>query len=535
MKQLFKFLLAVLCLPLLLSLPLQADEKYFVHMASEGDTLIRLGQRYMADPNRWPAVQKLNAIADPTRIRPGSTIRIPWELMRAEPAPPTVHAISGPVRASSGKIAVGDKLADGTGITTDEDGFVTLRLADGSTLVLQPKSKMRIDTAKKIPNVEGGGISKFALDEGRVEAKMEKRRGPAPRFEIATPTSNMGVRGTAFRAATDAKGSQSEVIEGVVGVASANADNQVNVAAGFGTLVAQGQAPAAPVALLPAPDLSGAATLQERILLRFKVADLKGAVGYRAQISADREFLRNLKDVTFKSAEAKFGDLDDGNYFLRVRGVDARGLEGSDSVIGFKLKARPEPPFVSAPINKAKFAAPKTDFKWSKSSGAATYRLQVSASADFKTNLIDEQNLADIEVSRELKPGEYFWRVASTRADGDKGPFGDIQSFIVKPIPKDPGPPKEADGKIVFAWGGDAGQKYEFQMARDAGFKDLIKETKLDVPQMIVEKPGDAGVYYMRFRAIDPDGFIGPYCTAQTIEVKSKPWWLLLFLLLLLK
>ena len=34
---------------------------------------------------------------------------------------------------------------------------------------------------------------------------------------------------------------------------------------------------------------------------------------------------------------------------LRVRAVDARGIEGRDAVFEFRLKARPEPPIQSAP------------------------------------------------------------------------------------------------------------------------------------------------------------------------------------------
>ncbi len=59
-----------------------------------------------------------------------------------------------------------------------------------------------------------------------------------------------------------------------------------------------------------------------------------------------------------------------------------------------------------------------------------------------------------------------------------------------------------------------------------------MSELKLDQPEVTIDKPGDAGIYYMRYRAIDADGFVGPYSSAQTIEVKRNYWWLLLLLLI---
>ena len=74
---------------------------------------------------------------------------------------------------------------------------------------------------------------------------------------------------------------------------------------------------------------------------------------------------------------------------------------------------------------------------------------------------------------------------------------------------------------MTFTWGGEAGHQFDFQLARDAKFINLVSEKRLDKPEITIDKPTEAGVFYMRFRAIDPDGFVGPYGSTQTIEVKS--------------
>ncbi len=511
--------------------------QYFVHNAVEGDTLIGLSNRYLVKRHEWQLLQKINKVADPKRIRPGTPIRIPINDMRTEAAAASVLALAGPVESSAGKLAVGTPLSEGANVKTGDNGFVTLKLADGSTLVVQSKSQVRLDVARTVSNSGGVPLTRVGLASGRVEADVAKRRGANGRFEISTPTANLGVRGTQFRVSTDESGraSRGEVVEGVVSVAAAGAEaGALDVGAGFGTVVETGKAPLPAVRLLPAPDLAGAAALQERILLRFKFNAVPGAQSYRAQVAADKAFTQLRAEGSFTTPEAKFGDLPDADYFLRVRAADAMGIEGSDAVMLFKLKARPEPPFTSTPPNKDKFAATAVNFSWANSVEAATYRLQMSSTAAFKELLLDERGIKGntLQPALAVKPGDYFWRVASVRGNGDQGPFGDVQSFTVKSLPAAPNPPKEEGGRVKFSWGAEPGQKFEFQLARDAQFTQRVMEKKLDAPEVTIDKPGESGIYYMRYRAIDPDGFIGPFSSAQTIEVKANYWWLLLLLLI---
>jgi hypothetical protein len=510
----------------------QTESQYYVHAAKPGDTLIHLANRYLINTRDWQSLQKLNKIADPQRIRPGTAIRIPLAAMKTEPAPAKVISIDGPVESTGGKLVVGSAVGEGQGIKTGDNGFVTLRLADGSSIVVQSKSQVKLEIARTIANTSGVPVTRAYLESGRLEAKVEKRAGPAARFEVTTPTSNMGVRGTQFRVSSedDGKASRGEVIEGTVNVADSGAVKNLNVAAGFGTIIEQGKAPVTPVKLLVAPDLAAAPRLQERLTLRFKFAETPGASGYRAQVATDGNFTDLKAEGVFKTAEAKFGDLADGQYFLRVRAIDNLGIEGADAAVTFRLKARPEPPFTSAPQNKARFSGEQAEFSWATSTEAATYRFQLARDAAFATLVADEKSVRGSRYApgTKLSPGEYFWRAASVRADGDAGPFGDVQSFTLKRIPIAPNPPKEEGGRVGFSWGGESGQKFDFQLARDAAFKDLVMEQKLDKPEIAIEKPGAAGTYFMRYRAIDPDGFVAPFSSAQSFEVTRNYWWLLL-------
>jgi len=55
----------------------------YLHTIVPRDTLIALGRALLTDPGRWRAVQKLNHVRNPRRLRPGSTLGIPIDLLKS--------------------------------------------------------------------------------------------------------------------------------------------------------------------------------------------------------------------------------------------------------------------------------------------------------------------------------------------------------------------------------------------------------------------------------------------------------------------
>ncbi|MDX2217486.1 MAG: FecR domain-containing protein [Burkholderiales bacterium] len=498
---------------------------YFVHTATQGDTLIKLADRYLEKRNNWQSLQKLNSIADPTRIKPGTAIRIPIPDMRREPADMKVLAVQGDAQADGARLAAGGAVREGQKLATGENGFVTLQLADGSTLTVQSKSKVNVDNARKLANTGGVLDTVFKVVSGRVEAGVERQRGPAARFEVKTDTSTMGVRGTKFRVAADEGGkvAKGEVLTGRVGVSAEGvAAPELGLDAGFGTLVEAGKPPLPPVALLPEPALNEVPARVERTRFSVRVAPVAGATAYRAQVARDAAFKDVQADVLSTGPEIALRDLPDGDFFLRVRAVDKLGLEGKDAQRGFTLAARPEPPITIGPTPDARLADGAVKFDWAANAEAGGYRLQIASAADvaFAKPIIDESRIANnrYQPAKPLAPGDYVWRVASVTTLGKPGPWGDPLRFSVRPALAEPDVPQVQGGKVRFSWRGDAGVRYQFQLASDSRFRRIVTDLITEKPEVILDRPA-VGVYYMRYRIVEGDAGAGPFSSTQSVDI----------------
>lgn len=501
-------------------------EPEHVHVSQRGDTLIGLGRRLLIEPSAWREVARLNRLANPDRLPVGTRLRMPLRLLRTEALLATVTSASGSVTdGSQAPVAAGATLAEGGTLATGPDGSATVRLADGTLLRLQPGSQLRLDQARRIPAAEAtrGAVQ---LQGGRVDVQVvPASAGGRAGFEVRTPQGVLGVRGTEFRAQTDGAGgaSRGEVLTGRVAVSGA-AGSERAVEAGFGTVVDAAGRVAAPVPLLPAPVLSSLPVLQEEILVRFAVPAVPGAVAWRAQAVAAAAPEAVLKDERGSGAELRLADLPDGEYLLRLRAIDAQGLEGRTAEHRFRLKARPEAPLPAEPAPQSTHHGGRVTLRWATQPAAATYRLQIAGPAGFAQPLQDLPGLTATEQTLENLPvGEYQWRLASiarTNGADDPGPWGPARRFSMRPPAPAAKPPAVSDEALAFAWEGRPGQRFEFQIARDAAFAQRVVERTLSEPAFTLPRPG-TGRFHVRLRAIEADGYVGPWGGTQVIDLPN--------------
>jgi hypothetical protein len=81
---------------------------------------------------------------------------------------------------------------------------------------------------------------------------------------------------------------------------------------------------------------------------------------------------------------------------------------------------------------------------------------------------------------------------------------------------------------VLLTWGQGDAARFNLQVARDPEFKQILREETVDGAQWLLRQP-EPGRYFVRVRAIDASGFIGPYGQAQQVDVaRATPWWWLL-------
>lgn len=438
-----------------------------------GDNLVALTDAYLQDGASWRELQRVNKTTDPLKLAPGSTLLMPLRLLRREASVAQVVFTQGgvsllrPPALVEVPLAAGATVQTGDRLRTGEQGSVSLRFVDGSRLLIAPGSEVSIEQLL-VYGRAGLPSMKLRLNKGNADSKVEKQPSRPADYQLKTPSLNLGVRGTEFRVQVtdDGQATRAEVLEGVV------AAGTEPVEAGFGVATVPGptglQSGLQRGKLPAAPDLSSVPPLLDRIPLTLTWPALAAGPdvkAWRAQVFADGDFDRLLLDSRSSRPKASWGatpeldNLPDGRYTLRVRAIDALGLEGLATDRPFILKARPEPPFSRTPAANAVVYGDALDLAWTRPQNALKFRLQMAPTPDFTTPRIDRKDIADTELRLQLPPGIYHFRLASIAKDADQGPFGDVQTVTMRPIPPSPEalPPALGDKDLALRWGGVPG------------------------------------------------------------------------------
>lgn len=73
---------------------------------------------------------------------------------------------------------------------------------------------------------------------------------------------------------------------------------------------------------------------------------------------------------------------------------------------------------------------------WAVEKQAASYRFQLDTSNSFTRVLHSALRTTSLRFGiPNLRPGRYYWRLASNRSDGTAGPWGPIMEFVVDAAP----------------------------------------------------------------------------------------------------
>jgi hypothetical protein len=329
----------------------QHKEPYISYTVQTGDTLQGLSQKLLANPKRWDELARLNGLKNPNLILPGQVLDVPSSFINFDRQPKlantgVVQSANGNVTINGAVASVGTAVPEGARVQTGAGSSAVVKLSDGSQVQLMPRSLADVvkqhgyalkDPASSLSTTWFSGA--IRLVEGVLDIAANKSAQRKDHLNVVTPTSLIGVRGTQFRVAYEDPTSgtaRTEVLEGKV-----RADNPAkavgaDVGGGFGVAIKPNEREIKVAALLPALPESALPARVERAregaVAAWAISPLSGAAGYRAELAQDPAFSQIVFDTKSQSPSINLAAAPNGNYFARVRGIDASGIEGYNAV-----------------------------------------------------------------------------------------------------------------------------------------------------------------------------------------------------------
>lgn len=492
-----------------------------------GDTVWDLSGKYLRRDIPWQRLQAHNRIADPYRIPPGTLIRLPVAWLKVQPAKATVVGVHGDAdavdaRGQRSKVVQGMAFGIGTTLLTSADASLTLEFADGSKLLLHGGSELKLDKLSAY-GATGMTDTRMRLPKGRTSSEVKPLRGSGSHFIIETPDLMSSVRGTRFRVGSDGDDSQIEVTEGRVQVDGAG--RKLLLRPNQGTVNGADGSPAAKTALLVEPASVELDATQRPMLLRW--AAVPGAQRYRVQVGATAAFPYLLHDRIVEGLQDGIEGLPDGTHGIRVRAIDAQGIEGRDAVIEAQVTLAP--PFAIETVDRSQVDVEQPRFRWATMGPGVRYHFQLAGADGFEKPLLDLPHLPATELRSPhvLAPGDYAWRIASIDREGRMSRYNDAVNFVVLPPASGPAISGDIDAtdrrSLHLRWpAAQAGQQFRFQLSPAADFSVLTVDRTLAENQIALPRLG-AGTWHARVQVIDSDGYARPFGPGQSFKVGCLP------------
>ncbi len=436
-------------------------------------------------------------------------MEIPLNLLRAATASVDYLQGSASLRreSSSGSTAQpvqrGQPLQEGDALTLDPDAFVTVRLADGSTVRVQANSQVTLQQLRRRGRA-GSLQTILELEQGGMDIAVPGRPDATRQLEIRTPVAATSVRGTRFNVQVTEQGSSSAVDQGRVALQGAHRSCDSTVLPpGFGAAVDASGRASPPVPRLPAIATDRLpSTVTDAQWLALSLPAVAQASAYQVQVSRDsaaEQVLRNGRFATPRCALPACPMAITGCTCRRKMPWASAATAPRPRCASKPTRWPPWPPapprLLWCPLGRPRWPAPRsarrrptscklppwTRAKKRRALPLSTWRPKPTTRAECALDIAA------------LPTGHYAWRTASVRwVDGqrDQGPFGAVQAFSVQAPPAQPAgiETETRQGHTTLYWAGSPGQRYRVQA--------------LASPQAHATGPG----YLARHRAMDGSG-----------------------------
>ncbi len=499
----------------------------FRYEVRPGDSLWDIASRYLRDIKDLPALARLNGVTDPRRMPPGAAVRIPVSLMREVMVAGTVFSVTGevlrkvPQSAAANPVRAGQKFNERDVLQAGIGGAATLLLPDGSKIRMAEGAELEVLRMRRFADTMLFD-SRLRLARGRVETEV-RPLGPGGRFEILTPAAVTSVRGTDYRVRAADATSVTEVVEGRVGFG--NDLGTTDVPGGFGARADAGQPPTPPRPLLPGPELGAVPAVIGATPVTLSFGAVADANRYRVQAAADPDFAQPTLDLIVDRPEVALPATPDGPLHLRVRAIDADGIEGLEARRTVRVAAPPRSAELTSPEARHLAGPGPLRFAWKVPAGAVRSRVEFARDREF-TRLVETRETEGSELVVDPPFGDdrrLYWRVVTLGRETAGEPTAARSVRRAPPAAALPPTVVVAPGAAV-SWARIAGvSAYRVQvLPEQAKGAAPVFEGEVTEPAL-AERALIPGRYRVRVQGIDADGARGPWGEFVPLVVQEAP------------
>jgi len=244
-----------------------------------------------------------------------------------------------------------------------------------------------------------------------------------------------------------------------------------------------------------------------------------GATSYRLQVSTTSGFSSTVIDQSgiTGTSRAVSGLSNNTTYYWRVNATNAEGTSAWSSVWSFTtVVAAPSPPTLASPANGATGVSTSPTLSWNTSTGATSYRIQVSSNSSFTSIVFDQGGITGTSraISGLSNNTIYYWRVNATNAGGTSA-WSIVWGFTTVVAPPPPptlvSPANGATGistNPTLTWNPSSGAtSYRLQVSTTSGFSStVIDQSGITGTSRAISGLSNNTTYYWRVNATNAGG-----------------------------
>ncbi|MGA9364840.1 MAG: LamG-like jellyroll fold domain-containing protein [Bacteroidota bacterium] len=246
-----------------------------------------------------------------------------------------------------------------------------------------------------------------------------------------------------------------------------------------------------------------------------------GATSYRLQVSTSSGFGGGTivyDDSNITATSRQIGALQNGTtYYWHVNAKNAAGTSDWPSPWSFTtISSAPPPPTLLAPSNGATGISTSPTLSWNSSTGATSYRLQVSTDTSFSPTVFDQSGITttSYSVSGLANSTTYYWHVNASN-EGGPSAWSSTWSFTtLGPAPPAPtllAPPNgmsDLETNQMLYWNASSGAtSYQLQVSANSDFSTtVLNQSGITSTSYGVAGLANSTTYYWRVNATGPGG-----------------------------